>query len=50
MFIAYSVIVILTKHFGRVVKAADLRSAGQESAWVRTPQVLIFVFLEKCVK
>ena len=28
------------KHFVRVVKEADLRSAGQQSARVRTPQVL----------
>ena len=32
-----------------MVKAADLRSAGQESAWVRTPQLLIFYFLYKSV-
>ncbi|KFD67458.1 hypothetical protein M514_20299 [Trichuris suis] len=30
------------KHGGRVVKALDLRSNGQMSAWVRTPPVLDF--------
>ena len=31
---------VKVKHDGRVVKALDLSSNGQMSAWVRTPLVL----------
>ena len=36
---------VKVKHDGRVVKALDLSSNGQMSAWVRTPLVLL-VFLK----
>ena len=30
-------------YYGRVVKALDLRSNGQESSWLRTPVVAFFL-------